>query len=204
MSIRTISANAMNKTVLYQAYTRRFGTSQKVQITENDLRKFFNEIGIKNDDICHRLFEVMDKDDAGAVGFKDTCHFCSALSGGNLNDKSNFIFLACDTKRTGRIDKTDLRAMLKSLIMACHEALPSFSIISNEKDVELTNGLDLDMLCQYRANQLTRDLFSACDTKKTGQISQKDFTFFMVRGGKTQNEIGELFPFFDILMTPVE
>jgi len=186
-------------TRLYEAYTKKFGTAKSVQLTFTDIRNLLQEVGVKNDYIAGRIFFVMDADGSGTVDIKEMTSFCKKLANGKPQEKAQFLFKACDLNNNNLIEKTEMRSMLKNLCLWCAQEVPSYSMITNERDAELYADLHGEVLAQVIANRIVADMFQAADTDKSGTISMKEFMFWVNRGGKSLVELIGLFPAFNAL-----
>jgi len=186
-------------TKLYEAYTNKYGTSKSVQLTFSDIRNLLQEVGVKNDFIAGRIFFVMDADGSGTVDIKEMTAFCKKLAQGKPQEKAQFLFKACDLNSNNVIEKSEMRTMVKNLCLWCAAEVPSYSMISTERDAELYADLHGEVLAQVIANRIVADMFHTADTDKSGTISMKEFMFWVNRGGKNFVELIELFPVFNSL-----
>jgi Ca2+-binding EF-hand superfamily protein len=197
---KTSSSGRHDKTVLFQAYVNRFGAKgTEKTMTAEDAEGLFDEIGIKSAFLARRLFAGMDAKKSGQVTFKDMSTFCSAMATGSVQDKALVLFKMCDLDGEGEISKEAIRTMLKAMTQECVRMLPEFALIRNEREADLYAHLEIDDLCQMNANRITYDMFLSADTDKSGAIDQKEFLFWVKRGGKLFDEFVALFPIFDLL-----
>jgi len=201
---KTSSSGRHDNTVLFQAFVNRFGAKgTEKKMTSGDAAGLFGEIGIKSEFIAQRLFAGMDTKKTGEVAFKDMSAFCMAMATGTVQEKAVVLFRMCDIHGDGDVDKDSMRTMLKAMTKECVSLLPDFALIRNEREADLYAHLEIDDLCQMNANRIVCDMFNAADTDKSGSIDQKEFLFWVKRGGKVFDEFVSLFPIFDKLTEEV-
>lgn len=202
---KTASSGRHDQTLLFQAYVNRFGAKgTEKKMTAEDAAGLFSEIGIANEFLAQRLFSGMDVKKTGQVTFKDMSAFCSAMATGTIQDKAIVLFRMCDLDGEGEVTKEATRTMLKAMTLECVRTLPEFALIRNEREADLYAHLQVDDLAQMNANRICHDMFLAADTDKSGSIDQKEFLFWVKRGGKIFDEFVGLFPIFDVLTQEVD
>merc|ERR1712032_1302904 len=108
------------------------------------------------------------------------------------------MFRACDTDGTGSVDKHEMRSLIRSMCLLCHELYPEYTMVKNEKDAELYADMDTQKLAQLTANKMVFEIFTVADKDRSGTIELNELIFWLKRGGKTVNEFQELFPVFDV------
>jgi len=188
-----------SRMLLFKKYTARYGLNKNVQLTYRDVRELLIQIGIESDYVCGRIFFVIDKDGSGTVDFKEMSSFCKALAKGSTQEKAKFMFKACDLDGDNQIQKDEMRAFVKEMVILCEKTNPEYSLVKTEKEAELYADLHGDVLAQVIANRVVADMFAAADTDRSGTIDLKEFMFWVTRGGKNYIEFCELFPVLEIL-----
>lgn len=188
-----------DQTLLYQKYTARYGDRKNVNMTYLDVRELLHDLNIRNEYLVGRIFNIMDEDGSGTVDIDEMTKFCEGLAHGTFNQKSKFIFRACDINRNGVIEEYEIRKMIKNMILACHDGVPEYAMAKDEKEAALYHDLTNNAIAQFKANMMSFEVFKVADKDNSGGIDWKEFNFWIKRGGKSVNAFFELFHVFDLL-----
>tara|TARA_Y100000590_G_scaffold451568_1_gene593159 strand:- start:53 stop:1498 length:1446 start_codon:yes stop_codon:yes gene_type:complete len=117
-----------------------------------DRNEFKQGLGIRDDRLSNRLFDIFDSDHNGYI---DSAEFMSAIESiinGDEEDKIRFAFNIHDVDDSGYIDRSELRVLIEQ----------SF----------IENNLDFD---DFQLDFLVDEFFSRGDTDKSGTIDFNEF-----------------------------
>jgi len=114
--------------------------------------------------VLHRLFEVFDKDGAGAVSFDEVASGLSVLCGGTRDEKVEAAFQLFDTNGDGVISATEMKVYLASVFAVLFEASPDIRArlsVGPEDLAEVTTMEAFELMDSDKDDYLTFDEFRA-------------------------------------------
>ena len=117
-----------------------------------DRDEFKEGLGIKNDDISNRLFDIFDSDHNGRIDSFEFMTTIESLINGDEEDKIRFAFDIHDVDASGFIDQKELRVLIEQ----------SF----------IENNLDFD---DFQLDFLVDEFFERGDKDKSGTIDFDEF-----------------------------
>ena len=117
-----------------------------------DRNEFKKGLGIRDDGLSNRLFDIFDSDNNGYIDSVEFMSAIEALINGDEEDKIRFAFDIHDIDASGYIDRRELRVLIEQ----------SF----------IENNLDFD---DFQLDFLVDEFFSRVDTDKSGTIDFNEF-----------------------------
>ena len=117
-----------------------------------DKDEFRDGLGIANNDICDRLFDIFDQDGSGSIDYGEFMNTIGSMVDGTDRDKIKFAFQLHDLDNNGHIDRNELKVLIQQ----------SF----------LENRLDYD---EFQLDLLVDEFFERADKDMSGTIDFGEF-----------------------------
>lgn len=151
-------------------------------------RQILVAAGGKEKDV-KRMFDMMDTDNSNSVDFVEVCAYFCDNAVGALSEKASFFFHACDVDGSGTIEATELKTVIYHMMLLKKETSgnDSFMLWDKVRYADIPHKY----IYHLQANELVAAILDK--NSRDGQISEKQFQQWMVRGGKEVNQLKGLF-----------
>ena len=117
-----------------------------------DKDEFRNGLGISNNDISDRLFDIFDQDGSGSIDYDEFMGGIRSMVEGTDKDKIKFAFQLHDLDNNGYIDRDELKALIQQ------------SFFENQVDYD-----------EFQLDLLVDEFFDRADKDMSGTIDYNEF-----------------------------
>lgn len=108
---------------IYQAYYRIAGNDKLI-----DYAEWKNALGLKNDVLSHRMFQLADEDNSGYIDKKEFQKFARTLLKQGSTERLGFVFHTCDMDGNGYLGPEELETVIRTSMQEQGLNLPSEKI----------------------------------------------------------------------------
>jgi len=143
------------------------------------------------------MFNVMDADHTGFITYSNIIAYFLNHAEGTHNDKMAFLFHACDTDFTDKIEPHDLKVVVHRMMSMKMEADGKLSFF--DWHPVLYADIPERFVLHLKANEFVNDVFSKAhahhgtDVTEKEELTQKEFIAWHARGGKQAKRLDALF-----------
>lgn len=95
------------------------------------------------------------------------------LQSGTEKEKYEFLFYCIDLDHSGKVDKQEMRQMVRALLQAryhIHGLSDRWDTSESFTDIEPS---EYRALAKYKSNKIVRDIFDYADTNRDGELNKK-------------------------------
>jgi len=155
----------------------------------DEVKHMLTACGAKSKDV-NKMFDEMDTDGSGDIDYVEIVCFFVTKGAGTTEEKAALFFDACDIDCSGSIEPAELKDVFLHMMTVKKESQGEEAFIGSQK--MLYADIPEEVVLHLKANELVAEVFAKTQSKK-GELTDKEFQKWLVRGGKQVDRLNAMF-----------